>query len=161
MERQEIWLRMAQIKGIGGIQMLTCVKRLLQADKVNRSALRQAGLSEERCQAFLQANLQEVRSAMSWLEQPGHHLITQGDDRYPIRLNFISSPPALLFIIGDPQTLQRPQIAMVGSRHYITMVNAGPLTLPQGWCSVGLPSPAGWPLALTVSAIGLRWMRGG
>ncbi|HNP36172.1 MAG TPA: DNA-processing protein DprA [Woeseiaceae bacterium] len=55
--------------------------------------------------------------ADAWLEQPGHALIRLGDDNYPELLSRISNPPESLYIKGDPEALQLPALAIVGSRN--------------------------------------------
>ena len=52
-----------------------------------------------------------------WLQQPLHHLLSLDDPRYPTALKQIADPPPLLYLIGDPQLLGLPQIALVGSRN--------------------------------------------
>lgn len=39
------------------------------------------------------------------------------DDRYPALLRDLSSPPAALFVRGDPDALWQPQLAVIGSRN--------------------------------------------
>jgi DNA processing protein len=52
----------------------------------------------------------------AWLAQPGHHFLTADDPCYPARLRELGDTPAL-YAIGDPEVLQQPQLAIVGSRH--------------------------------------------
>jgi len=59
-------------------------------------------------------------SALAWLEHPGQHLLTWDDPRYPALLAELVDAPPLLFIAGDPGNLERPQLAMVGSRRAST-----------------------------------------
>ncbi|MDX1556302.1 MAG: DNA-processing protein DprA [Xanthomonadales bacterium] len=54
---------------------------------------------------------------MQWLSEPTHHLVTWGSEDYPDLLSDIASPPAALFVAGDPAALAQPQVAMVGSRN--------------------------------------------
>lgn len=61
-----------------------------------------------------------VAEDLAWLERPGHHLIRLTDPAYPASLLEIPDPPPLLFVVGDPALLARPQIAMVGSRKATT-----------------------------------------
>ncbi|MBD8492124.1 DNA-protecting protein DprA [Pseudomonas syringae] len=62
----------------------------------------------------------EVRNgasaALAWLERADQHLLMWDDPAYPALLAEIADPPPLLFIAGNPQLLDRPQLAMVGSR---------------------------------------------
>ena len=52
-----------------------------------------------------------------WLQQESHHLVRRGDDAYPELLEGINAPPAQLYIIGDPEVLHLPALAIVGSRN--------------------------------------------
>ena len=54
--------------------------------------------------------------ALAWLERPGQHLLMWDQPDYPALLAEISDPPPLLFVAGDPGILEKPQLAMVGSR---------------------------------------------
>ncbi|QAX82533.1 DNA-protecting protein DprA [Pseudomonas sp. DTU12.3] len=54
--------------------------------------------------------------AMRWLERPEHHLLMSDQADYPALLAQIPDPPPLLFVAGDPLILEKPQLAMVGSR---------------------------------------------
>lgn len=53
---------------------------------------------------------------LAWLEKPAHHIIGMDSPDYPERLKNIPDPPYLLYLIGDADYLQQPQLAMVGSR---------------------------------------------
>ncbi len=52
-----------------------------------------------------------------WLSGENNHLLTCQDPRYPRLLTEIADPPVLLFVHGDPDYLQQPQLAIVGSRN--------------------------------------------
>ncbi|VVO75317.1 hypothetical protein PS838_01516 [Pseudomonas fluorescens] len=54
--------------------------------------------------------------ALAWLEGPGQHLLMWDQPDYPALLAEISDAPPLLFVAGDPDILEKPQLAMVGSR---------------------------------------------
>lgn len=57
-----------------------------------------------------------LRRGERWLADPGHHVLGWRDPDYPPLLRRIASPPALLFVAGDPVLLWRPALAIVGSR---------------------------------------------
>ncbi len=63
---------------------------------------------------------QEVRdgasAALAWLERPAQHLLMWDQSDYPALLSEIADAPPLLFVAGDPTILEKPQLAMVGSR---------------------------------------------
>ncbi len=62
-----------------------------------------------------------INQDLLWAEQENCHIMLLSDDDYPQLLRNINSPPPVLFIKGDKSILNKPQIAMVGSR------NASPL----------------------------------
>jgi DNA processing protein len=58
-----------------------------------------------------------IASAMAWLEKPGNHLVTLADAHYPCRLLEIADPPPFLYCKGRLELLNRPTVAVVGSRN--------------------------------------------
>ncbi|MCK5335292.1 MAG: DNA-processing protein DprA [Gammaproteobacteria bacterium] len=51
-----------------------------------------------------------------WADEANHHVLAITDKRYPAQLKIISNAPKVLFVNGDIDYLQQPQLAMVGSR---------------------------------------------
>ena len=76
-----------------------------------------AGLSAESRTALKHPDLARIESDEAWLDQPDRHLVTWDQSRYPSLLRRIPSPPAALFVHGDPELLWRPQLAVIGSRN--------------------------------------------
>ena len=59
-----------------------------------------------------------VDEHLQWYESnDNHHIICLDDEAYPKLLKEIPAPPKILFVIGNPDFLHLPQIAIVGSRH--------------------------------------------
>lgn len=54
--------------------------------------------------------------ALRWAECAGHHVLLHDMDEYPALLKETAGAPPLLFVQGDPYILEKPQIAIVGSR---------------------------------------------
>lgn len=75
------------------------------------------GLSEDTVAAVVKPDEAKIESDLRWLEQTNHHLLCWDDDAFPVLLRRIPSPPAALFIDGDPGCLWQPQIAVIGSRN--------------------------------------------
>jgi DNA processing protein len=59
---------------------------------------------------------QRVSATLLWLEQAQHHLLMWDSTEYPGLLAELDDAPPLLFVDGAAQSLERPQLAMVGSR---------------------------------------------
>lgn len=54
--------------------------------------------------------------ALAWLERPAQRLLMWDQPDYPALLGEISDAPPLLFVAGNLDILEKPQLAMVGSR---------------------------------------------
>jgi DNA processing protein len=75
------------------------------------------GISDAAAAAISRPDEAKIESGLQWLSQANHHLLCWDDDAYPVLLRRINSPPAALFIDGDPGCLWQPQIAVIGSRN--------------------------------------------
>ncbi len=114
------WLALAQTPGLGGGKILELLAHFGEPAAVfrqSRADLLALGLGESTVQALQHPRWRAVDRALAWAERPGCHLIPLTDPAYPEALKQIPSPPAVLFVQGDPETLHRPQIAIVGSRN--------------------------------------------
>jgi DNA processing protein len=58
----------------------------------------------------------QIEPALIWSMQANNQIITIQDANYPLLLRQLASPPLMLYIRGDSNILNKPQIAMVGSR---------------------------------------------
>lgn len=62
------------------------------------------------------AVLARVSISLDWLQGNNQHLLMWDEPSYPGLLGEIADAPPLLFVAGDPPVLERPQLAIVGSR---------------------------------------------
>ncbi len=58
-----------------------------------------------------------IQADLDWLNGETHYLITQNNQRYPQLLREIPDAPIALFVSGNPDVLDLPQIAIIGSRN--------------------------------------------
>ncbi|NNN23353.1 DNA-processing protein DprA [Pseudomonas nitroreducens] len=72
-----------------------------------------AACAEPRRDASIREQAAEV---LHWLEAAEHHLVMWDAPGYPALLAELGDAPPLLFLAGEPNLLERPQLAMVGSR---------------------------------------------
>ena len=81
------------------------------------SAWRALGLPLACAQARRTAEVRDgANYALAWLERPNQHLLMWDQPDSPALLAQISDAPPLLFVAGNPEILEKPQLAMVGSR---------------------------------------------
>jgi DNA processing protein len=62
-------------------------------------------------------NLDAAEQALAWLNDPANHVVTLGDPDYPQLLLQTADPPPLLYVKGRLELLNRPALAVVGSRN--------------------------------------------
>ena len=53
----------------------------------------------------------------AWIKSPHHHVVAFTDPRYPASLRALQGRPMVLYVAGNPQVLNDPQLSIVGSRN--------------------------------------------
>ena len=114
------WLALSQIPGLGNEGM----RRLLQAfgTPAHIFATPAHTLKQVVQPAVAQAISQgwdeaALAPTFSWLEDPNNAILTLADPGYPQVLLNIPDPPLLLYVKGRRELLNRPTLAVVGSRN--------------------------------------------
>ena len=90
--------------------------------------------------------------SLAWLREPGHALIAWDDAAYPQALLSIADPPPVLYFRGRHELLNRPSLAIVGSRNatpqgvetaesFAAALSAAGLTIVSG-LAVGIDAAA-------------------
>ena len=116
----QAWLLLNRVPGLGPnsynklLEHFGDPRRVLDARGAD---LKQAGLSQALISSLQSIDETTIAADLEWLTHDDHHLLSLHDARYPALLKHISDPPALLYVRGDPDYLQQPQLAMVGSRN--------------------------------------------
>jgi DNA processing protein len=120
MNELEAWLILLHTPGLNLATTHTLLNECGSANTIlntSVSRLEQLGLKKKIISAIQHADTQAVQADIEWAaSDDNHHIITYHDNRYPRQLKTITDAPPLLFVRGDPDYLQQPQLAMVGSR---------------------------------------------
>ena len=114
------WLRLTLLPGIGGETQ----RKLLAAFglpevvfSASRSELRRV-VGDKAIALLLDSdNSVAVASACVWASGADQHIVTLADEEYPQALLEIPDPPTLLYVRGRLDLLNRPVLAIVGSRN--------------------------------------------
>ena len=80
-----------------------------------RAALQNAELPPA-AQRFL-IDAEATARERAWAADAHHHVIAFPDDRYPRQLRGLADAPLALYVAGDPDVLNDPQLSIVGSRN--------------------------------------------
>lgn len=114
-DRQRLeWLRLIRSESIGPRTFRALLNRFggaAAALEALPDLARQAGRSLKICPAA------EAEREFEALRRRGARLIALGEAHYPLPLQAIDSAPPLLAVEGDPSVLNRPCVAIVGSRN--------------------------------------------
>ena len=115
------WLILLHANGLGAASFHKLLNNIGAPEKIlaaDGSRLSTLGLKPQTISDIQQANPEVIQADIEWLESAGnHHIINLHDPLYPPLLKSINQPPPVLFVRGDPDYLQQPQLAMVGSRN--------------------------------------------
>ena len=113
------WLALIRIPGLDARRASAAVRRhggaaaLLAAQP---TALDEDGLPPSTLAALARPDLAAAERDLAWLERDDCRLLTCADPGYPLQLASVPGAPCALFVRGDVAVLDRPQVAIVGSR---------------------------------------------
>ena len=76
-----------------------------------------AGIKPEVIQNLRAVPAEATLADLEWLHRAQHrHILVPEDPLYPKQLHDVKAAPPILFVAGNPELLNEPQLAMVGSR---------------------------------------------
>ena len=119
-DETRFWLALHRTPGIGARgcrKLLSDYGSPSNIFHATSEQLRAAGIRAQSIDALANPDWEAVDRDLAWLAEPGNRLLSCLDPGYPPLLKEIPDPPALLFVHGDPEYLQQPQLAIVGSRN--------------------------------------------
>lgn len=114
------WLTLALTPRLGAkslsrLSTLDTIERIVCYDSC---ALEELGFSRKQIDYIKRIAPREVEKCLKWQDHSTeHHILVPEDSDYPSLLRQIDSPPPTLFVKGAVETIELPQIAMVGSRN--------------------------------------------
>ena len=130
------WLTLCHIPGVGNTTirlLLDCfgsVDAILQASRKQLVTALSAQLQHDNnakaanteilhaiSDSLNSTDQAKIDADLKWCQQEDHHIIPCTDERYPSLLLALNDAPVLLYVRGDPDYLNQPQLAMVGTRN--------------------------------------------
>ena len=145
------WISLWRVPGIGCQAYHKLLTQFGDPESVlnaNSSALKQAGLTDRQRDAVLANQIDNAKTDMLWLDQDNHHLVTYHDKHYPTLLREISAAPPLLYVHGNTELLNDPQIAIVGSRNPTQSGRNNAFEFAKHFSSTGLCVTSGLALGV-------------
>jgi DNA processing protein len=121
LSQHDYWLALSLTPGIGPTRGKKLVERFGTSQEVFHASLTElesVGLQAVSAQAIANgSSLQRAEEELAKAKAAGAVIITPGDEQFPQRLLEIYDPPLCLYVRGDASLLNRPGIAVVGTRH--------------------------------------------
>lgn len=114
------WLALSLTRGLGGEGARKLLSEFGSPEAVFSAPLKLLRLNvkpEVAAEISLGIRDDVIDPALAWLEDSNNHIVTLADDDYPQSLLNISDPPLLLYVKGRLDLLNKPSLAVVGSRN--------------------------------------------
>jgi DNA processing protein len=80
-------------------------------------ARQSAGIPKPASEFMSRACFSPSAAEQAWLKDPTHHVVPFTDPRYPASLRVLSRSPVALYVDGNADVLNDPQLSIVGSRN--------------------------------------------
>jgi DNA processing protein len=114
------WLALSLTRGLGGEGARKLLREFGSPEAVfcaPISSLRLIVKPDVAAEISMGIRDEAIDPALAWLEDCNNHVVTLADDDYPQSLLNISDPPLLLYVKGRLDLLNKPALAVVGSRN--------------------------------------------
>ena len=116
----EPWLRLTLIHGLGNAALRKLLREFGSPDRVlaaRRAELQRLVAADISAQIAAGGNADGAQQAVDWLADSANAIVTLADADYPQLLLQTADPPPLLYVKGRRDLLNRPALAVVGSRN--------------------------------------------
>jgi DNA processing protein len=116
----EPWLRLTLIPGLGNAALRKLLREFGSPDRVlasRRAELQRLVAADIAAQIAAGGNADGAQQAVDWLADSANAIVTLADADYPQLLLQTADPPPLLYVKGRRELLNRPALAIVGSRN--------------------------------------------
>ena len=114
------WLTLYHTPGVGSVtfhQLLDVIPNLEGLQDVGSGVLGRLGLQQASIKALQHPQQAAIMRDLEWHDEPGNRILCCNEPDYPLLLSQLPDPPPLLYVHGNVQVLNEPQLAMVGSRN--------------------------------------------
>jgi DNA processing protein len=115
------WLALALTPGLGPTRVRKLIEHFGSPERVFHASLTEleaTGMQAVSAQSLATGkSLELAQQECAKAAEAGAKIISLGDPDYPRRLKEIYDPPVVLFVRGNVEILNKPGIAVVGTRH--------------------------------------------
>ena len=154
-EELDAWLRLTLIAGLGNAALRKLLQEFGSPDRVlaaRQTELKRSVAVDIAAQIAAGGNAARAQQALAWLADPINAIVTLGDSNYPQLLLQTADPPPLLYIKGRRELLNRPALAVVGSRNATAQGNANAEEFARTLSNAGITIVSGLALGIDAAA---------
>ena len=149
------WVRLTLIPGVGGETQRALLKAFGPPDRIFAAGSAQLeAVAGPRLAASLREHPDQaaVEAALAWAAVAGNRILTLDDPAYPQLLLQTADPPVVLYAKGRVDLLDRPALAVVGSRNATPQGLANSESFAAALSRAGLTVVSGLALGVDTSA---------
>ncbi len=147
-ERLRPWIQLHHILGVG----LKTKHALLRRFHTPKGVLESGQLRPNNSSRTSRCYRYDIDRDLEWANHPRHHILIWSDPRFPKLLKQIADPPLLLYVRGDADALNAPQVSIVGSRNATPYGRRIAMTLASGLAGCGITVTSGLALGIDAAA---------
>ena len=151
----EPWLRLTLIPGLGNAALRKLLLEFGSPERVlaaRRAELQRVVEAELATQIAAGGNAAAAQQALAWLADSANAIVTLADADYPQLLLQTADPPPLLYIKGRRELLNRPALAVVGSRNATPQGLANAEAFARALSDAGITIVSGLALGIDAAA---------
>jgi DNA processing protein len=149
------WLQLTLTPGIGAAAIRGLLRQFgLPQNVIDRKPSELAAyVTPGELESMASAPVRDaVARALAWAATPGHFIVTLADGAYPRALLEIPDPPSLLYAAGCIELLQRPALAIVGSRNATAQGESNAESFAKAFSDAGLTIVSGLAMGIDAAA---------
>jgi DNA processing protein len=149
------WLQLTLTPGIGAAAIRGMLRQFgLPQNVIERKPSELAAyVAPGELESMASAQVRDaVARALAWAATPGHFIVTLADAAYPRALLEIPDPPSLLYAAGRLELLQRPSLAIVGSRNATAQGESNAESFAKAFSDAGLTIVSGLAMGIDAAA---------
>jgi DNA processing protein len=118
--RVEAWASLQLLPGLGTRTLVALLRHFggaVELRAASRRSLTKVASPEHAAAIERGPDPAVLDATLVWLREPGHSLVAWDDADYPRALLAIADPPPAFYFVGRRELLDRPALAIVGSRN--------------------------------------------
>lgn len=149
------WVRLTSIPGVGGEAQRRLLKAFGLPDAIFSTSIPAlaAVVGQELAVRLLDHDASaDIEAALAWAAVADHHVVTLAETAYPKSLLEQPDPPILIYAKGRLELLNRPALAVVGSRNATRQGETNAEAFAEAIAAAGITVVSGLALGIDAAA---------